>query len=93
MRGGNWRKSAIASQGKAVPDGGVREQCVGIEEGVIRDVTTAKIEEPWRRGLMETIYETELPEASPSDTFAPLFALGPPKLKAALLLLLPLHVS
>lgn len=53
-RGGNWKKSQRASQGKAVPDGGVCKQCVGIEEGVIRDVTASKVEEPWERKLMET---------------------------------------
>lgn len=40
-----------ASQGKAIPDRGVREQCVGVEEGVIRDVTASKVEEPWEREL------------------------------------------
>lgn len=44
---GSWRKSPTASQGQAIPDEGVREQCVGVEEGVIRDVTAAQVEEPW----------------------------------------------
>lgn len=35
-----------ASQGKAIPDGGVREQRIGIEEWVIGDVIAAKVEEP-----------------------------------------------
>lgn len=52
-RGG--KKSVTASQGQALPDGGVGEQRVGIEEGVIRDVTASKVEEPWGRELMGTI--------------------------------------
>lgn len=50
VKGRNGRESSTESQRKAVPDGRVREQCVGIEEGVIRDVITAQIEEPWGGG-------------------------------------------
>lgn len=35
-----------------LPDRGVREQRVGVEEGVIGDVTATKVEEPWNKELM-----------------------------------------
>lgn len=47
-----WRKSMTSSQGQVLPDGGVGEQRVGIEEGIIRDVTATQVEEPWGRELM-----------------------------------------
>lgn len=50
MKGRNGRKSSTARQRKAIPDGRVREQRVGIEEGVIRNVTTTQVEEPWGGG-------------------------------------------
>ena len=47
-----WRKSLTASEGQVLPDGGVGEQRVGIEEGIIRDVTATQVEEPWGREWM-----------------------------------------
>lgn len=35
-----------------LPDWWVREQRVGVEEGVIGDVTATKVEEPWNKELM-----------------------------------------
>lgn len=48
----SWRKSMTTSQRQVLPDGGVGEQCVGIEEGIIRDVTATQVEEPWGREWM-----------------------------------------
>lgn len=48
----SWRKSMTTSQGQVLPDGGVSEQRVGIEEGIIRDVTATQVEEPWGREWM-----------------------------------------
>jgi hypothetical protein len=73
MRG--QKLEMTACQGKATPDERVCEQCVGIEERVVRDVITAKVEEPWEKNYGDYLRLFSI-AAGNSDTFAPLFALA-----------------